>query len=129
MNEFKFANLKDSGIISLTTYYKSGKGVATPLGYDKKDNKIFMNTRKNSYKIRRIKNNHQGKIAVSDYRGRIKSPYIEVEIKILEPNEDQEAITVMRYDTKLSWRYMRFMNKIKFWKKQEERVFLELTEK
>lgn len=127
--EFDFSDLKESGTLSLTTYYKSGKAVATPLGYDREDGKIYVNTRTKSYKIKRIKQNPNGKIALSDYRGTIKSPYIEVKIKILWPGEDEEARRVMKYDSKFSWKFMRFMQKLKFWKEPEERVFLEITEK
>ena len=129
MDNFNFANLKDNGIISLTTYYQNGKGVATPVNYEKKNSKIFVNTRLKSYKIKRLRKNPNATIAVSTMRGKIKSPYINVVAKILEPGQDQEAKDVMKYDTKFSWKFMRFMNKIKFWKKPDERIFLEITEK
>lgn len=130
MNEqIHFTNWKDTGILSLTTYYRSGKSVATPLGYDKKGEKIYVNTRTSSYKIKRIKNNPTGKIALSNYRGSIKSPFIEVNIKILTHDNEEEARKVMKYDSKLSWKFMRFREKLTFWKKPEERVFLEITKR
>ena len=128
-NFTNIVNWKTSGILSLTTYYKNGKGVATALGYERKGDKIFVNTRAKSYKVKRLRKNPDGKIAISNYRGTIKSPLIDVTVKILEPGEDEEAKTVMKYYTKLSWRWMHFMNKIKFWSKPEPRLFLEITQK
>lgn len=127
--EINFNDWKDSGILSLTTYYKSGKSVATPLGYNKKGNKIFVNTRSKSFKIKRIKNNPTGKIAQSNYKGTIKSSFIDVNIKILNSTAEGEARKVMKYDSKLSWKFMRFREKLMFWKKPEERTFLEITKK
>lgn len=124
-----FNNWKKSGTLSLTTFYKNGKSVATPLNYEMENNKIYVNTRSKSYKIKRIKNNPTGKIALSNYKGSIKSPYIDVNIKILGSSEEGEAKRVMEYDSKLSWRFMRFREKITFWKKHEERTFLEITKK
>ena len=76
MNEqetlINFNDWKESGTLSLTTYYKSGKAVATPLGYDRKGDKIYVNTRIKSYKIKRIKYNPTGKIALSNFKGSIK---------------------------------------------------------
>ncbi|MHA1989475.1 MAG: hypothetical protein ACW981_02690 [Candidatus Hodarchaeales archaeon] len=126
MPETNFEDWKDEGTLSLTTFYKSGKGVATPLGYARKGNKIYVNTRTDSYKIKRLQNNSSGKVALSNMRGTLKSPLTDVKVKILNPGEDDEAKEAMKYDSKFSWRLMRFTNKIKFWSKPVERIFLEI---
>ena len=129
MKNYSFSDLKNEGTISLTTYYTNGKGVATPVGYSKRDNKIFVNTRALSYKIKRLRKNPKARIALCNMRGKVKSPFIDVQVRILEHGQDDEAKEVMRYDSKFSWRFMRFMNKITFWKKPDERIFLEIIEK
>jgi PPOX class probable F420-dependent enzyme len=126
MSEASFDEWKDEGTLSLTTYYKSGKGVATPLGYARKGNKIYVNTRIDSYKIKRLQNNPNGKIALSNMRGTLKSSSIDVKVRILNPGEDDDAKEAMKYDSKFTWKLMRFTNKIKFWSKPVERVFLEI---
>ncbi|OLS22078.1 MAG: hypothetical protein HeimC3_32660 [Candidatus Heimdallarchaeota archaeon LC_3] len=82
-----------------------------------------------SYKVKILKNNPNGKIALSNLRGTLKSPLIDVQIKILSTEEDEEAKKTMKLDSKFSWKTMRFTNKIKFWSKPKERIFLEITPK
>ena len=122
-------NWKEEGTLSLTTYYKSGKGIATPLGYSRKEGKIYVNTPVESYKVKILKNNPNGKIALSNLRGTLKSPLIDVQIKILSTEEDEEAKKTMKLDSKFSWKIMRFTNKINFCSKSKERIFLEITPK
>ena len=129
MSENDFDDWKEEGTLSLTTYYKNGKGVATPLGYSRKNDKIYVNTRVKSYKIKRLSNNPNGKIALCNYKGILKSPLIDVTVKILPLGEDSEAREVMKYDTKIVWKLNRFMNKLKFWKAPEQRIFLEIEKK
>jgi PPOX class probable F420-dependent enzyme len=126
MSEKNFDDWKDEGTLSLTTFYKSGKGVATPLGYARSGDIIYVNTRMDSYKIKRLRNNTKGKIALSNMRGTLKGPLIDVEVKILNQGEDDESKVAMKYNSKFSWKLMRFTNKIKFWSTPAERTFLEI---
>ena len=60
--------------------------------------------------------------------GKLKGPLIDATVKILEPGvEDQQARIAMKYDTKFSWKFFRFVNKLRFWKELDERVFLEVV--
>ena len=126
MTERHFHDWKVEGTLSLTTYYKNGKGVATPVGYARKGDKIFVNTDANSYKIKRLKNNPSGQIALSTMRGKLRSPLVDVKVRILPPGADAETRETMKLDNKLMWNFMKLCNRIAFWRKASERIFLEI---
>ena len=55
MSENPFNYMEKHRYISLTTFYKSGKGVTTPVEFAEKDGKLYVNTRKESWKGKRIR--------------------------------------------------------------------------
>jgi len=67
-----FDFLNQEKYISLTTYYKNGRGVATPVEFIISGNRLFISTRKDSYKVKRIQNNKNAEITPCTMRGKIK---------------------------------------------------------
>ena len=51
-DEHKFDNLKGTRTISLTTYYTNGKTVAIPIDSVLSEDKLYVSTRKDSYKVK-----------------------------------------------------------------------------
>jgi len=59
----KFDILTGKRTISLTTYYKSGKSVSTPVEYVRSGDKLYVSTPETSYKVKRIRGNSTAVIA------------------------------------------------------------------
>ncbi len=57
--------------ISLTTFRKSGAGVATPVWFGEEDGKLYVMTRSDMGKTKRIRNNPQVRVAPCTIRGKV----------------------------------------------------------
>ena len=83
----------DAKYIALETFKKNGEGVNTPVWVTKKDGKLYVITDETSWKIKRIRNNRQVRIAPSDVRGNPTGEWLEAEATILV---DEEAVVQQR---------------------------------
>ncbi|RDG37076.1 PPOX class F420-dependent oxidoreductase [Streptomyces corynorhini] len=63
--------LTRSRYLSLTTYRKDGTGVATPVWHAVEGGELYIWTRSDSWKVKRIRNNGKVLVAACDVRGRI----------------------------------------------------------
>jgi PPOX class probable F420-dependent enzyme len=77
--------------ISLTTFRKTGAGVATPVWFGEDGNKLYVMTRSDMGKTKRIRNNAQVKVAPSSIRGKVTGPEFAATVRILPPAEHQHA--------------------------------------
>lgn len=57
--------------VSLTTYRKDGRGVATPVWAAVEGGELFVWSNPESWKVKRIRNNDRVVVTGCDYRGRI----------------------------------------------------------
>jgi PPOX class probable F420-dependent enzyme len=57
--------------ISLTTYRKDGTAVTTPVWQVTSGGELFIVTEADAWKVKRIRNNSQVVVTVSDFRGRV----------------------------------------------------------
>jgi PPOX class probable F420-dependent enzyme len=73
--------------ISLTTFRKSGAAVSTPVWFGEDDGKLYVKTRSDSGKYKRIRNNPQVRVAPCTMRGKIIGPEFTATARIL-PSED-----------------------------------------
>ncbi len=121
----KFNYLKGKRTISLTTYYKSGKAVATPVEFVHHENKLFVSTRKDSYKVKRLKRNSNAVIAPCTMRGKITGPETEVKVRILSADEEEVAREALK--SLYSGFFSKIFVKLTSWRDKSERVFLEIT--
>ena len=120
----KFDILTGKRTISLTTYYKSGKAVSTPVEFVRSDDRLYFSTPETSYKVKRIHNNSNAVIASCTMRGKITGPEINVQVKILSEEEGKVAREAL--DVLYQGLMYRIMIKIMFWRKKEKRVYLEI---
>lgn len=60
--------------ISLTTFRKNGTGVSTPVWFGEQDGKLYVMTRSDMGKTKRIRNNAQVRVAPCTIRGRVTGP-------------------------------------------------------
>jgi uncharacterized protein len=77
--------------ISLTTYRKSGAGVATPVWFGEDDGKLYVMTRSDMGKTKRIRNNPQVSVAPCTMRGTVTGAEIAATARILPAEEHARA--------------------------------------
>jgi PPOX class probable F420-dependent enzyme len=77
--------------ISLTTFRKTGTAVATPVWFGEDAGMLYVMTRSDMGKTKRIRNNPQVKVAPSTIRGKVTGPDFSATARILPPEEHQHA--------------------------------------
>lgn len=83
--------IRGQSYISLVTFRKNGVGVPTPVWFGEKDGKMYVMSRPDSGKVKRIRNNSQVRIAPSTIRGRVTGPEFPATAKILPQSAWAEA--------------------------------------
>lgn len=76
MGATAFEPLRREKYIDLVTYRKSGAPVHTPVWFAENDGNLYIMTRQDSGKARRIRNNPQVEVAPSTIRGKRTGPGI-----------------------------------------------------
>ena len=76
--------------ISLATFRKSGAAVYTPVWFGEANEKLYVKTRNDSGKFKRVRNNAAIKIAPCDMRGKITGPEFSGRARVL-PREEEEV--------------------------------------
>ena len=78
--------------ISLETYRKNNEPVKTPVWFVIKNDLIYVVTRDQTGKVKRLRNNQQVKIATCNFKGKIKGQWISGTAKILTEEETKDAV-------------------------------------
>jgi uncharacterized protein len=81
------AAIEGEKYISLKTFRKNGAGVATPVWFGEDDGKLYVMTRSDMGKAKRIRNNPQVRVAPCTIRGKVTGPEFAATARIL-PTED-----------------------------------------
>lgn len=79
--------IQDQRYVSLTTYRKSGAGVPTPVWFGEDNGKIYVMTRSDMGKTKRVRNNPRVSVAPCSIRGKVKGPEFAATARML-PQED-----------------------------------------
>jgi uncharacterized protein len=77
--------------VSLTTFRKTGVGVPTPVWFGEEDGKLYVMTRGDMGKAKRIRNNPRVKLAPCTIRGKVTGPEFAATARVLSPEEHQRA--------------------------------------
>lgn len=77
--------------VCLTTLRKSGVGVATPVWFAERDDKLYVKTRIESGKSKRIRNNPSVRVAPCTIRGKVIGPHFGGKARILRPEQSGPA--------------------------------------
>jgi hypothetical protein len=85
------AAIQNQKYISLTTFRKTGVGVATPVWFGEEDGKLYVMTRSDMGKTKRIRNNSQVRVAPCTIRGVLTGPEFAASARILPPEEQAHA--------------------------------------
>ncbi len=84
--------LESGKCISLETYRKNNESVQTPVWFVIKDDLIYVVTRDQTGKVKRLRNNQQVKIATCNFKGKIKGQWISGVAEILTDEQTQDVV-------------------------------------
>jgi PPOX class probable F420-dependent enzyme len=73
--------------ILLTTFRKNGTAVPTPIWFAEDNDKLYLKTRADSGKTKRIRNNPQVRVAPCTVRGKVTGPESSASARILPPED------------------------------------------
>ena len=85
------APIHDQKYISLKTFRKNGVGVATPVWFGEEDGKLYVMTRGDMGKTKRIRNNSSVRVAPCTIRGMVTGPEFAATARILPVEEHARA--------------------------------------
>ena len=103
--------------ISLSTFRKSGAAVPTPVWFGEQGDKLYVKTRSDSGKYKRIRNNPQVRIAPCTMRSKITGPEFAATARLLPPEDWPRAQALIE---KKYW-----LARIPFWSRKN--VFVEIA--
>jgi hypothetical protein len=85
------ATIQGQKYISLTTFRKTGVGIATPVWFGEEDGKLYVMTRSDMGKTKRIRNNPQVRVAPCTMRGTVTGAEVAATARILPPEQQARA--------------------------------------
>jgi PPOX class probable F420-dependent enzyme len=95
--------IQDQKYISLTTFRKTGVGVATPVWFGEEDNKLYVMTRSDMGKTKRLRNNPQVKVAPCTVTGKVTGPEFVATARLLPPEDFPRARKTLTRKYWLAW--------------------------
>ena len=111
------AEIRGQKYISLTTFRKSGAAVSTPVWFGEEEDKLYVKTRGDSGKCKRIRTNPQVRVAPCTMTGKITGPEFADTARILPPEDWPRARKAVE---KKYW-----LARISFWNKKN--VYVEIA--
>ena len=87
MPDPKLAQFGEQKYISLETFKKNGQGVKTPIWFVLHRDAFYVYTEADSWKVKRIRNNPRVRVAVCNFRGDIKGPWLDATASLVEGDE------------------------------------------
>ncbi len=91
--------------VNLVTFRKNGLVVSTPVWFAEHDGKIYVMTRNDSGKYKRIRNNPSVRVAPCNFRGKVTGPEFPGQARILASEEwppARKAIQAKYWMTRIS---------------------------
>jgi uncharacterized protein len=88
--------LRDQKYISLVTFKKDGRSVGTPVWFAEIDDKLYVMTRTDSGKYKRVRNSSRIKIAPCTMRGKVTGPEFSGTARILAETDWPRARAAIR---------------------------------
>jgi len=110
---YNLEGIESHKCISLETYKKNNQPVKTPVWFVIKDDLIYVVTRDQTGKAKRLRNNQQVKIATCNFKGKVSGQWVSGIAKIL--TEEQTREVVMWRDKKYGFmaKIAKFLSKSK----------------
>jgi hypothetical protein len=83
--------IRGQNYISLVTFRKTGAAIRTPVWFGEDGDRLYVMTRSDMGKSKRIRNNPRVRIAPSTIRGKVTGAEFEARARILPPDEHARA--------------------------------------
>ena len=106
-----FSVVEGRKYISLTTFRKSGKPVATPVWFVEKEGKICVWTQAHSGKMKRLRNNSKVTLAPCTMGGKVIGPTVEGLARIVSLQEKEEVRLLLKAKYGLLQRLFAFLHR------------------
>jgi PPOX class probable F420-dependent enzyme len=90
------SEIHNQNYVNLTTFRKNGMQVATPVWFAEINGKLYVMTRNDSGKCKRLRNNPRLKVAPCTIRGKVTGPEFEGEARILDVMQGAHAHQAIR---------------------------------
>jgi PPOX class probable F420-dependent enzyme len=87
--------------LNLESYRRNGQPVATPVWFAQDRDTIYIYSLADAFKVKRIRNNPQVRIAPCGARGQLKGEWVEARARILTGDEERRADSLL--DAKYGW--------------------------
>ena len=84
--------IKSEKYISLETYRKNGQSVKSPVWFVIENDLLYVITRSQTGKVKRLKNNLQVKFALCTIKGKVTGEWISGTAKILDEKQTKDAV-------------------------------------
>jgi uncharacterized protein len=85
------SSIEGQKYISLKTFRKNGTGIATPVWFGEENGKLYVMTRSDMGKTKRIRNQPEVKVAPCTIRGKVTGEEFAATARILPPQEHAHA--------------------------------------
>ena len=92
----KLQQFTDQKYINLETYKKDQTPVKTPVWFVIENDQIYITTKETTGKVKRLRNNQNGRIAVCSMKGDIKGDWISVGLEQINEDSVVEKIVKLR---------------------------------
>jgi len=87
MNSDKLSQFSGEKYLSIESYRKSGKAVATPVWFAEDGGQLYIYSLADAGKVKRIRSNPRVRVAPCDFRGNPKGEWAEARARILDSDE------------------------------------------
>ena len=115
MSDQKLARFSGQKYISLETFKKNGQGVKTPVWFVLHNGVFYVYTEADSWKVKRIRNNPQVRVAVCNVRGDVKGQWLNATASFVEGDERLAADKLLdrKYFFKVIFNFLSRINRHK----------------
>lgn len=122
-NARAFSALVGHQYMSLTTFRKNGNPVPTPVWFAQRDDKLYVMTLSDAYKVARVRANAQVEVAPCTMRGELLGSSAEAMARVLDDAEGKSADQALTQKYGLMKRLFAFASRVRGGKY----VYLEIT--
>jgi len=106
-------DIKNKKYLCLETYRKNNLAVPTPVWFVIHDGKIYVITREETGKIKRLRNNKKIRIALCNFKGKVTGDWFEGEVKFSSPEDSKIAMNLRREKYGIMEKIARFASRNK----------------
>jgi PPOX class probable F420-dependent enzyme len=109
----RLAEFSREQYIALETFKKNGQGVKTPVWFVLQNDAFYAYTEADSWKVKRIRNNPRVRVAVCNFRGDVKGPWLDATASLVDGEERIAADKLLdrKYFLKVIFNFLSRINR------------------